>query len=185
MYKNFLLLTLSIITLTSCIPTKIAPRIEGDKVMYAKKFKRKLLREYTFIFEDPKQANEFYKYINTKYERNHKDVRYNTPIIVDGITYYLTFRETERQTETVNLVPIAIDAVLDDNNAPKLLKDVHVTRTGIWYILISVRDDDLKDCLHPNYKSRAAIIKYLRKLRHEYLNTMNYLEVLLKKKSSK
>lgn len=151
--------------------------------MLAKKFKRKLQREYTFIFEDPKQANEFYKYINTKYQRQSKDVRYNTPIQIDGTTYYLSFDEIERQTETVNLVPIVIDAALEDNNAPKLLKDAHITRSGIWYILLTVRDEGLKDGLHPNYKNRDAIIKYLKNIRVEYLNTQNYLDILLKKSS--
>ncbi|WP_296313233.1 hypothetical protein [Winogradskyella sp. UBA3174] len=49
--KKLLLIVLAITT-TSCIPTKVAPRFKGHKVIQAKKFKRKLPRETSFIFKD-------------------------------------------------------------------------------------------------------------------------------------
>ncbi len=59
---------------SSCIPLSIAPNIEDYKIKVAKKFKRKLPKDYAFIFEDTKEANEFYNYINLKYELNDKYV---------------------------------------------------------------------------------------------------------------
>ena len=181
--RTILLLTLTI-TITSCIPTKIAPRIKDDKVMLAKKFKRKLPRDYAFIFKDQKDANEFYNYINTKFQLNDINVEYNVPIIIDEKNYYLSFLETEKETKTVNLVPIVVDAKLEQDGNPPILKDAHITRIGTWYILITVIDSNLKDCLSPKYQERDIIINYLKNLRLEYLNTHNYQELLFKKKKS-
>ena len=44
---------------SSWIPLRIAANIKTDKVMVAKKFKRKLPKRHAFIFEDLKDANEF------------------------------------------------------------------------------------------------------------------------------
>ncbi len=41
----------------SCIPIKIAPNIETDKLVKAKRFKRDLPRNYGFVFEDPKDSD--------------------------------------------------------------------------------------------------------------------------------
>ena len=61
-----LLIVIACLLLSSCIPVKIAPKIEKDKVMLAKRFKRQLPRDHAYIFKDPKEADEFYNYINTK-----------------------------------------------------------------------------------------------------------------------
>jgi hypothetical protein len=53
---------------TSCIPLSFAPKIKTDKVKLAKRFKRDLPKQHGFIFEDPKEADEFYTFINTKYQ---------------------------------------------------------------------------------------------------------------------
>ena len=61
--KKFVLFIFLTAIITSCIPTKIAPRFKNEdyKVMQAKKFERNLPRETSFIFKDPKDADEFYK----------------------------------------------------------------------------------------------------------------------------
>ena len=46
----------------SCIPLKIAPNIKGEKIVNAKKFKKDLPKYQGFIFEDTKNANEFYEF---------------------------------------------------------------------------------------------------------------------------
>jgi hypothetical protein len=51
----------------SCIPYKIAPKIDGELIVKAKKFKKDLPNFYGFVFEDTKNTDEFYKFINTKY----------------------------------------------------------------------------------------------------------------------
>lgn len=178
-----LLILLVFFTFYSCIPLRIAPNIKEDKVMVAKKFKRKLPRRNAFIFEDPKNAEEFYNYINTKYELNHIDVGWNVPITIEGEKLFLTYYEIEIPTKTINLIPILIDVGLESNGYDPLLADAEFSRIGNWYLVLTVTDSDFNDCLKPSYKFQKEIIKYLRSLRIEYLNTHEYVQVLLKKKS--
>jgi hypothetical protein len=103
-------------------------------------------------------------------------VEYNVPILVDNITYYLSFHEREKSTKTLNLVPIAVDAKLESEGLSPVLQDIHTSRTGKWYLLLTVYDDDFKDCLNPEYPNHEIILKHLRKLQKEYLRTHNYLE---------
>lgn len=177
------LFTLFIFTLLfhSCIPIRIAPTIEGDKIMLGKKFKRNLPKQYAFIFEDPKDANEFYHYINTKYQRNHENVEWNVPFTLDKEEFFLSFRETEIPTKTINLIPILIDAKLDERGHDPILEENYASRTGHWYIALTVLDLNMKDCLHPDSQNRTQIEQYLRNLRIEYLSTSNYVDVLFKK----
>ncbi|RKS55094.1 hypothetical protein BC962_0049 [Gillisia mitskevichiae] len=178
--KSLLLLFLLLI-LTSCIPLRIAPNIKGEKLIVAKKFKRTLPRKHSYVFEDPKDANEFYNYINTKYDLGHEDVSYNVPIIINGYEYFLSFHEVEKITKTLNLIPLVIDAGLDSNGYSPLLEDMHSTRTGNWYIVLTVSDSKMNDCLDPNYGDREVVINYLKQERLEYLTTSNYFDALFKK----
>ena len=168
--------------LFSCVPLSIAPKIEDDTIMVAKKFKKKLPNQNALIFEDPKDANEFYNYINIKYERNHLDVESNVPFIVDGQTLYFSFYEIGKTTKTLNLVPILIDSKLEKNDHSPLLSDIHTSRTGKWYLLLTASDDEFKDCLNPNHPKYHQTLKFLKDLKKEYLNTTNYLDALLRKK---
>lgn len=177
-----LVLLLLFFLIYSCIPLRIAPKIEDNKVMLAKKFKRQLPKDYAFIFEDPKDANEFYNYINIKFELHDEDVNYQVPIIVNNSAYYMTFHETEIPTKTLNLIPIAIDAKRESNGNDPLLEDAHISRKGHWYLVITLIDTDGNDSLKPEYKDRQALIKYLKQLKTEYLTTVNYYDALLKKK---
>ena len=149
--------------------------------MIAKKFKRKLPKRNAFIFEDPKDANEFYNYVNTKYELNHQDVEWNVPFIVGGKPFYFSFHEVEILDKTVNIIPLVVDTALEKKGWDPMLEDAHVSRSGNWYLVITVSDDEIEDCLREGYEDRAAILKYLRYLRTEYLNTSNYLDVLFRK----
>ena len=177
-----LLLTLLLFFLcSSCIPIRIAPSIKGDKVMLAKKFKRKLPKRYAFIFEDPKDANEFYNYINIKYALNHQDVEWNVPFTIDGEEFFFTFYEIEIPTKTINLIPIIIDAKLESKGYDPILEDAEFSRIDCWYIVLMVSDSNTDDCLKPNHKFREEIIKYLRDLSIEYLTTQNYMDAFFKK----
>lgn len=175
----FLLFT--VLIFTSCIPLRVAPSIKGEKLIVAKKFKRNLPRKHSYVFEDPKDANEFYNYINTKYDLGHEDVAYNVPIIINGYEYFLSFHEVEKITKTLNLIPLVIDAGLDSNGYSPLLEDMHSTRTGNWYIVLTVSDSKMNDCLAPNYGDREVVINYLKQERLEYLTTSNYFDALFKK----
>ncbi len=175
-------LCLLILLFYSCIPLRIAPNIEGDKIVHAKKFKKDLPNCYGFVFEDKKKADEFYNFINTKYNLKHNNVDSNVPILIDNKTFYMSFFERERVSKTLNLIPIAVDAGLLSKGNDPIFEDNYTSRNGFWYIIISVRDKEIKDCLDPNYPELAIVTKHLKKLRDEYFSTTNYVEAYLKMK---
>jgi len=179
--KALLFITFFLLLFSSCIPTKIAPTIKEDKVMVAKKFKKGLPKRNSFIFEDPKNANEFYQYINYKFNLNDKDVQWNVPFIVNDIEYYLSFHEVERSTKTINLAPMVIDAALEQNDHTPILEELYTSRSGKWYVVLTVNDQDFKDCLKEGYDERDEIVVFLRQLRKEYLSTSHYESLLFKK----
>ncbi|CAM4274057.1 hypothetical protein [Gillisia hiemivivida] len=178
---KLLLLLFSLLLFTSCIPLRIAPNIKEEKLIVAKKFKRSLPRKHSYVFEDPKDADEFYNFINTKYVLNHENVEYNVPILINGYEYFLSFHEVEIQTKTINLVPIMIDAGLESKGISPLLEEHQFSRTGNWYIVLTVSDSKLNDCLDPEYGDREVVINYLKKERLEYLATTNYFDALFRK----
>ncbi|MBT0608515.1 hypothetical protein [Aequorivita echinoideorum] len=176
-----IILMSSLLALSSCIPIRIAPKIETDKVVKGKKIKRQFPKKYVFVFEDPKEADEFYNYINTKYQLQHLDVEFNVPFSVNGEDFFFTFYETEISTKTINLLPMFIDATLESNDVGPMLEDQYFYRKGNWYIGVTVSNDKFEDCLAPEFKSRENVLKFLRKMRVEYLTTHNYVEALLRK----
>ncbi|AUC81313.1 hypothetical protein [Lacinutrix sp. Bg11-31] len=181
--KNVLIILAILLFTTSCFPVKIAPNIETHKITTAKKFKRKLPKEASFIFNDPKNAGEFYDYLNAKYNLDHVNVGANTPFNIGNETYYLSYREAERETKTINLALAAIDAKRESNGNSRLFEDDYSKRVGIWYILLTVYDDDFNNCLKPEYTNNKKVVLYLEAIRKEYLRTQNYLELQFKKKS--
>lgn len=150
--------------------------------MKAKKFKNDLPNFYGFIFEDTKNADEFYNFINAKYNLKHLNVESNVPIAINNKSYYLSFFEREKTTSTLNLIPLAIDSHRNRNGRNPLLEDIYTTRKGFWYIVLLVTDSNVNDGLHPNYPQNDAIINYLKELKKEYLSTSNYMEAYLKMK---
>ncbi|NVN17085.1 hypothetical protein GUA46_01920 [Muricauda sp. HICW] len=66
--KRFLPSIFVLVLLSSCIPLRIAPNIKDYKLIQGKRFKKGLPKKSVFVFEDPKDANEFYEYINTKFQ---------------------------------------------------------------------------------------------------------------------
>ena len=151
--------------LSSCIPLSIAPNIEDYTIKVARKFKRKLPKDYAFIFEDPKEANEFYNYINLKYELNDKYVERNVPFTMNDNKYFLSFYEKKKTTNYLDLfVP-----VLETTIRGSYEGDIEVNSDSQWYLILIVFDSNLDDCLEPNHKFRTEVISYLRELKQEYL----------------
>lgn len=165
---------------TSCIPVKIAPRFKNQnyKVIQAKKFKRKLSRETSFIFKDPKQDGDFYTYIETKFGSKNKTFGNEYKINIEDSNYYFSFSETDKEDKTFNIIPVLIDAKLETG----ALRNTYTSRKGHWYLLITIYDKDLKNCLVKSYPERQKILNYLIDLKKEYLKTSNYNEVLFNKK---
>ncbi|NNC61216.1 MAG: hypothetical protein HKO11_02690 [Eudoraea sp.] len=176
------LLVLSLFSLSfSCIPIKIAPNIDDYKIVLAKRFKRDLPRQFAFVFEDDKEADEFYHYVNSRFDLDFENVELNVPFTVNGQTYFMSFDEREKVTEVINLLPVVIDGVLNSEGYDPILEDAHSSRNTNWYILITVMDGNFNDCLSPDYPFREEVILFLHALKKEYQSTHHYVEALLKK----
>lgn len=177
---------LAFLLLTGCIPYKFAPKIKEDHVQLAKKFHRKLPRQYAFIFEDTKDAGAFYDYLYFKLNPDPNvrpdDFAYNLPADIDGIKGFLTFYEVERSSNTLNLIPLVIDAALEANDYGPVLGHTYTSRTGHWYIVMILRDDAVNDMLNPKHKHYKIAKEYLSSLKKEYFKTTNYKSLLLSQK---
>lgn len=168
---------------TSCVPLSIAPNIKDYKVIKGRKFKRELPKKNAFVFNDPKNAGEFYKYVDAKFGLNNQIIEKFIPFTIDDKPYLFSFYEVEKSTKTVNLIPILIDGKRESKGKNSLLEDFHFSRSGTWYlaITITIPEKDNVDCLHPKYVDQKNVISYLEALKNEYLMTHNYLEILLQK----
>lgn len=166
--------------LYSCIPLRIAPTIKDYKITKGKKFKKSLPKRQMFVFEDPKQANEFYNFINTKFELQHTDVFDNVPFNIEGNQYFFSFYEIDIPDKTINFIPIAVDVLLERVDLDPSMEHLYETRKGNWYIAIEAYSDSENDCLISNSPSQRAVSEYFRALKNEYLATHNYHEVLFK-----
>ncbi len=169
-------------TFYSCIPVKIAPNLEEGKVLKARRFIPTLGNRYAYVFEDLKDANEFFKYVNAKYQISYDDLDGNIKFFMDENSYYLTFYEVNKETKTINLIPMVTDGLLEENGYSRSFENQYTSRIGKWYIAITVTDEKMKDCLRPKYEEKAEMEKYLTELQDEYLSTAHYIEVYLKSK---
>ena len=174
------LLFILLLLLGSCIPIKMAPQIKDYKIVVAKRFKRDLPRKYAFVFEDEKNADEFYSFLYWKLGRLNTDIEVNLPFDVDGTTYYMSFHERRKSDLTLNLLPMFIDAVLANQDMEPALDGTYASHDEFWYILITVSDTDLRDCLNPSYPEQQEVVTTLKALKDEYANTHHYVEAYLK-----
>ena len=175
-----LLLCLVPLLLASCIPIKIAPDIKDYKIVVAKRFKRDLPRKYAFVFEDEKNADEFYRFLYWKLGQLNVNIEENLPFDVDGTTYYMSFHERPKRDVTLNLIPLFIDAVLVNQGGDPILDGTYASNDEFWYILITVSDTELRDCLNPSYPEQQEVVATLKALKDEYENTHHYVEAYLK-----
>lgn len=170
-----------IIMFSSCVPLRVAPEIDNYKIVKAKRFKRSLPKKHAFIFNDTKDAGEFYNFIDAKYDLDKSLLERIITFNLKDKIYVLSFYEVERTSKTLNLVPILIDANRVGKNKDTLLEDFHTSRSSDWYIAITIVDNNNTDCLNPDYNNNKKIETYLETLKNEYLTTNNYLETLLKR----
>jgi len=175
------ILVVALIVCQSCIPISISPNLHEGKVIKSRKLVRKAPLRNAYGFNDPKDANEFYNFITMKYARNNDHVEENLPVSIDNRSYFLSFYETEKSTKTLNLLPIVVDGILANNDMDPMLADAHLTRKGNWYITLTVSDAGHKDALHPDYRERTEVTRYLKALHQEYLSTQNYNSLRFKK----
>lgn len=163
----------------SCIPLKVAPKISDYKVSRGSKFSKELSDRAMFLFEDPKDAGEFYSYVNNKYNLNNLNVYDDVPFVIKEDQYFFAFYEIEKIDKLLNLFPMLIYAALDAEDGDYDSGDEILKREN-WYIAIEVYSDTEKDCLAVDSLSRELVLQYLRTLKEEYLSTDNYNELVLK-----
>ena len=73
--------------------------------MKTKRFVKKLPLRYGFVFKDPKDANEFYQFINVKLSDYGEWKDANLPFQIEETNFYLSIYEVEKTTKTLNLLP--------------------------------------------------------------------------------
>ena len=178
------LLSISILLLflASCVPISIAPNIETYEIVKSNRFKKDLPPFYGFVFENPKEADAFFQFLQAKYDLESTHFDAAIPVQFNKQTYYLNYYEREKTTKTVNVIPIAIDAKRESNGNDPIFEDVHLTRSGQWFLILMVTDGEMKDVLKPNHSERPNIVAYLEALKNEYLSTHNYAETYLKRR---
>ena len=182
---GLLICLLTLLPFFSCIPFKIAPDIDGHKVMMAKKFKKDLPLDYAYVFEDTKDADEFYYFVNSKFDLDFVNVEMNVPVKIEERTYFISFFEREKTTETLNLIPVVIDGMLNSGGIGPIMEDAHSSRNGYWFILLTVLDNDMNDALAPAHSKRDQVVQFLNDLQQEYTNTHHYSELSLKNQLTK
>lgn len=164
------ILTLLVFT-NSCIPLRVAPKINNYKIKVAKKFKRKLPKKYAFIFKDPKEANEFYKFIDFKYNLDIENVDENISFTINDNQYFMSIYEIEKPTKYINFFPFIFEAVIDSamNGSNSYSGEAEIIRQGYWYFVLTVNDSNMNDSLSPDYEFRADVLRYLIDLKEEYI----------------
>ena len=71
--------------------------------MKTKRFIKQLPFRYGFVFEDPKDAREFYQFVNVKLAGTSDWSAINLPFQLEGTRFYLSLYEVEKATKTLNL----------------------------------------------------------------------------------
>lgn len=172
---------LLIALLQSCFPVSIAPNLEKGQLFEARKFKKQLPNQYSYIFTDPKDAHEFYYFISSKFPSNEDgDSETNVPVFIKDRQYFVTFYETEKSSKAVNLLPMFTNGVLEKNNIPVRTDQPFILRDGTWYIALIITDEDYNDALSPSYTHHNDVMQFSRSLQNEYFITNNYNSLLLK-----
>jgi len=184
--KIILLLACALLFLQSCIPLRIAPQIADYKLKKGNRFRKGLPKKTVYVFEDPKEAGDFYNYINTKFNLEDYYIDVEVPFNIDGVQYFFSFYEVEIPDKAINLFPLVFDVALNsalgnEEIEPYLMAyNDGMMRHGNWYIAIEVYNTLAKDCLAEDSVSRAILLPYLQGLKKEYLSTYNYNEIVFK-----
>lgn len=133
-----------------------------------------------FLFEDPKEAGEFYDFVNTKFKLNDTLVYDDVLFKINEQQFFFAFYEVEIPDKRINIAALLVDVILIHSEMDPMLENQYSSRKGNWYIAIEVYNDFEKDCLVEESLSRAMVLKYLRALKNQYLATANYNETVFK-----
>lgn len=71
----------------------------------------------------------------------------------------------ETATKTVNILPMAVDAILERKNVSDgtTFQDAYTSRSGSWYIGIVVQDNDFNDVLKDDISAKQQTTIFLGK----------------------
>ena len=184
--KSLLRLLLLTVFFQSCLPLRIAPKVEDYKVTKGNRFRKGLPEKRVFVFEDPKEEYQFYDYINTKFDLNDHYVDVEVPFQLEGKDYFFSFYEVHISDKAIDLFPMLVDATVnvmlgnEDFGTYLTTEENSTINNSNYYIAIEVFSNAEPDCLQDNYPNQKAILAYLRTLKEEYLATDNYNEVVFK-----
>lgn len=162
-----------LLTLTSCFPTKTAPKIKTYKLQKAKRLNSSLPKDVAFIFQDKKDEGTFYQFLQSKYSLDEEQMNDAIPFVVDNRTYFFNFYERDRTSEAFLLGAMLAVAVAGGDPSGA---DYTVSGSQKWYIALLVFDEEEKDALDEEHPHRKRIIAYLDLLRREYYGLYSPIE---------
>lgn len=129
--------------------------------MKTKRFIKQLPFRYGFVFKDPKDAGEFYQFVNIKLADTSEWSAINLPLQLEGTKFYFSLYEVEKTTKTFNLLPLLIDEKITEKGHDPLLSEHYMSRIGQWYIMLTVHDNTLADTLAPQHPQSNELIHFL------------------------
>ena len=165
----------------SCIPLKIAPQIQHYKLMKTRRFIRQLPQQHAFVFQDTKVPDAFYQFFNIRFSSLSQWTNENLPINVKGASYFFSFYGVEKTTKTFNLFPFIVDTILEEKGDFRFFERFYTRYRPHAYIVITVRNETLEDCLEPRHPARESLVEFLEAMRKDYLMTNNYIDQLFRK----
>ncbi len=121
------------------------------------------------IFKDPKPANKFHTFINTKFQLNGIDIYDDVPFKLNEKQHFFSLYEVEIPYKTLNLFPLVVDTLFLSAELDLMMEEHYKTRKGNWYVAIEVYSDTGLDCLAADSESKPAISEYFRMFKNEYL----------------
>ncbi len=76
-----------------------------------------------FVFEDPKNRDHFYNYVETKFQLNNENVYDDVPFTLNGVQHFFSFYEVEIPTKEGNLGGVLADPILDGAGMDPIFED--------------------------------------------------------------
>ena len=165
---------------SSCLPLKIAPKVKTYKVVKTKRIVKGLSFRYGYLFFNPHSAEDFLHYVSD-YIRQDKSFPENQPFLLDDEVYFLSFYVPVKETQTLHLLPILGDELLESRGWPALFYPLYKTEKHKDYVLITVHNAALEDGLDPNFKHRDRLIEALESWRKDYMNLPSSTEAAFQK----
>ena len=86
-------------------------------------------------------------------------IRRGRRVLIDEEKYFLSFHEIAIPTKTLNLFPLVLDVTIEIllDTESSYSEEVEVYRVDSWYLVLTVWDSNLEDCLEPNHKFRTRL----------------------------